>query len=88
MKEGKGAPGRGQLYIDDKLVGHTEFPVTVPIMFGIEGLSCGYDFGEGVTTDYHPPFRFTGEIKQVIVDLSGELIEDDEAVIKRVMSQQ
>ena len=88
MKEGKGAPGRGQLYIDDKLVGNAEFPLTVPIMFGIEGLSCGYDFGEGVTTDYHPPFRFTGEIKQVIVDLSGELIEDDEAVIKRVMSQQ
>ena len=45
IREGKGMPGRGQLYINGELVGMTEFPVTVPIVFGIEGLSCGYDLG-------------------------------------------
>ena len=58
-RNGRGAPGRGQLYINGELVGHSEFPTTVPITFGIEGLSCGYDFGEAVTHEYHAPFRFT-----------------------------
>ena len=61
---GKGSPGRGQLYLDGKLVGDAEFDMTVPIIFGIEGLSCGYDFGEAVTHDYRAPFRFTGMIHQ------------------------
>jgi hypothetical protein len=34
------------------------------------------------------PFTFTGTIKQVVVDLSGGLIEDDEAKVCRLMSQQ
>jgi arylsulfatase len=49
IRNGRGAPGRGQLYINGELVGNSEFPTTVPITFGIEGLSCGYDFGEAVT---------------------------------------
>ena len=87
-REGRGAPGRGQLYIDGELVGNTEFPTTVPITFGIEGLSCGYDFGEAVTHEYHAPFTFTGMIKQVTVDVSGDLIEDDEAKVRMLMAQQ
>jgi hypothetical protein len=34
------------------------------------------------------PFRFTGELKQVVIDVSGELIKDDEAELKRLMTQQ
>ena len=45
IAHGKGVPGRGQLYIDGKLVGATEFPHTTPLLFELEGLSCGYDFG-------------------------------------------
>jgi hypothetical protein len=73
------APGRGQLYFGGKLVGNAKFDVTVEIIFGIEGLSCGYDFGEAMTHDYHVPFRFTGTIHKVAVDVSGELIKDKEA---------
>jgi arylsulfatase len=58
------------------------------LLFGIEGLSCGYDFGEAVTHEYHVPFRFTGTIHKVTVDLSGELIEDDEATVRKLMAQQ
>src|SRR5215208_382094 len=88
MANGRGAGGRGQLYIDGELVGSAEFDVTVPIVFGIEGLSCGYEFGEAVTDDYHAPFTFTGTLKKVTVDLSGELIEDDEAAVALMMAQQ
>ena len=88
IREGKGTPGRGQLYINGELVGVTEFPVTVPIVFGIEGLSCGYDFAEAVTHKYAAPFRFTGKIKQVVIDMSGDLIEDDEAKVRLLMAQQ
>jgi len=38
-RQGRGTPGRGQLYINNQLVGTTEFPSTMPITFGIEGLN-------------------------------------------------
>jgi arylsulfatase A-like enzyme len=88
IASGKGAPGRGQLYFDGKLVGNAESEMTVPIIFGIEGLSCGYDFGEAVTDGYHAPFRFTGTIHKVTVDLSGELIKDKEAELRVLMARQ
>jgi arylsulfatase len=87
-RNGKGAPGRGQLYINGQLVGNTDFPTTVPITFGIEGMSCGYDFGEAVSHEYRAPFTFTGTIHKVKVDLSGELIVDDESMVKRLLAQQ
>jgi arylsulfatase len=88
LSVGKGVAGRGQLYFDGKLVGNAEFDMTVPLIFGIEGLSCGYDFGEAVTDDYHAPFRFTGTIHNVTVDLSGELIKDEESEMRMLMARQ
>jgi hypothetical protein len=38
----------------------------------------GADTGAPVTPEYKPPFRFTGRIHRVIVDLSGEHVEDYE----------
>ena len=37
---------------------------------------------------YQFPFRFTGEIKQVVIDVSGDVIRDDEIELKRLMTQQ
>ena len=34
-----------------------------------EGLCCGYDSGLPVTHDYRAPFRFTGRIEQVVVEI-------------------
>lgn len=88
LDQGKGAPGRAQLYFDGKLVGNAEFDTTVPLIFGIEGLSCGYDFGEAVSHDYRAPFRFTGTIHKVTMDVSGELIKDEAAEIRMLMARQ
>jgi arylsulfatase len=87
IASGKGVPGRGQLYIDGKLVGAGDFPHTTPLLFELEGLSCGFDFG-APATEYAPPFPFTGTIRQVSFDLAGELIADDEAEMRVLMARQ
>ncbi|NCF64983.1 MAG: sulfatase-like hydrolase/transferase [Chloroflexi bacterium] len=87
---GKGVPGRAQLYFDDKLVGHADFPYTTPLMFGVAGgaLETGRDSGAPVTREYAPPFEFTGTIDSVTVDVSGELIKDSEAELRQIMARQ
>ena len=88
FKNGKGAPGRGQLYVDGELVANAEFPHTTPLLFELEGLSCGYDYGAPAAEGYEPPFAFNGTIHSVTFDVSGELISDDEAELARMMAQQ
>jgi len=88
MTKGKGTPGRGQLYIDGKLVGAAEIPVTTPLIFNPGGLTCGANPGLPVTPEYSSPFKFTGKIYGVTVDVSGDLIKDDEAELRLVMARQ
>ena len=88
IANGKGVPGRGQLYVDGTLVANGEFPHTVPFLFELEGLSCGYDFGAPAGDGYEPPYRFTGTLHQVAFDVAGELITDDDAAVARLMAQQ
>ena len=37
---------------------------------------------------YTRPFRSTGEIKQMVIDVSGEVIVDNEAKLNRLMTGQ
>jgi arylsulfatase len=87
--QGKGAPGRGQLYIDGELVGQIDIPVSTPNIFGLTGaLSCGANPGSPVTPDYEPPFEYTGTLYSVTVDVSGELIKDTEAEMRMILARQ
>lgn len=89
LAQGKGAPGRGQLYIDGKLVGQAELPVTVPLLISLgEGLTCGHDAASPVTSRYEVPFAFSGKLNRVTVDVSGELIEDKEAELRAIITRQ
>jgi arylsulfatase A-like enzyme len=89
VAQGKGTPGTVQLFIGDKQVGQMELPVTTPIMYGLGGaVTCGADPGSPVTPEYQPPFKFTGTIKRVRVDLSGEPFEDQAARFKAMMARQ
>ena len=88
IMRGKGAPGRAQLYIDRELVAETDLPLTTPIAFNPGGLTCGADPGSPVVPDYISPFRFTGKLRAVTVDLSGDLIKDSEAEMRMVMGRQ
>jgi arylsulfatase len=88
IPHGKGTPGRGQLYVDDKLVGAAEIPVTTPILLNPGGLTVGANPGLPVTPEYPSPFKFTGTIYGVTVDVSGDLIKDTEAEMRLVMARE
>ena len=89
IAKGKGAPGKAQLYVDGKLVGEGDVAVTMPLSIGLAGgIVCGADTGSPVWDKYKPPFKFTGTIHNVTVDLSGELIKDHEAEARIAMARQ
>ncbi|MGY1809986.1 arylsulfatase [Blastococcus sp. SYSU D00669] len=86
--QGRGAPGRAQLYVDGDLVAQQEFAVTIPIIINPGSLTCGADPGSPVTPDYRAPFRFTGTLHTVTVDVSGELITDSDSGMRLAMARQ
>jgi arylsulfatase A-like enzyme len=89
IPHGKGAPGRGQLYIDGKLVGQGDIPLTNPLTIGLLSVfTCGADTGSPVTPKYKPPFAFAGTIHGVTIDVSGEHIKDEEAELRRILARQ
>ncbi len=85
---GRGSPGRAQLYVDGRLLAQAEFPVTTPVGFNPGGLTCGANPGSPVIAEYTPPFRFTGTLHTVTVDLSGDLITDSESEMRMAMARQ
>src|SRR5262249_47897451 len=53
-------------------VGEGQLPKTIPAQISIgEGLDVGEDVGSAVDFTYKPPFRFTGKIEKVTIDLKG-----------------
>jgi arylsulfatase len=85
---GRGTPGKLQLYVDKVLVAEAEAPVTIPMIVNPGALTCGSNPGSPVTPDYSPPFRFSGTLHVVTVDVSGELIEDSESEMRMAMARQ
>ena len=58
-------------------------------MYGLSGgITCGAGPGSPVTPAYQPPFRFSGTIVKLRVDLSGEPFEDQAARFKAMMARQ
>jgi arylsulfatase A-like enzyme len=87
--KGKGTPGTITLFVDGEPVGSGELPVTMPITVGLAGgVSVGLDAGAPVTTEYAPPFAFTGTIFRAVYDVSGERVEDHEAEIRMALARQ
>jgi arylsulfatase len=89
IAKGKGVPANIKLFVDGKPIGSGDLPVTIPISLGLAaGVSVGADNGSPVMTDYKPPFAFTGTVKKVLVDVSGEAVEDKEAKMKMYLARQ
>ena len=80
--------GRGALYLGDRLIGEGEIPHTVPAVIETsgEGLCCGYDSGLPVTADYQSPFRFTGRIARVVVEIDAAPPPDATAQIRAILT--
>lgn len=66
-----GAGGSGVLSVDGKVVATNSIPHTIPFVETIyETFDVGVDTRTGVDdNDYHPPFRFTGTIDKLTVEL-------------------
>jgi arylsulfatase len=88
LLNGHGAPGIMQLYVDGSLVGENKAPYTIPIAINPGALTCGTNPGSPVTPRYPSPFTFTGTIHSVTVDVSGDLITDNEAELRVHMARQ
>jgi len=89
VAKGMGAPGNAQLYIDGKLVGDVDVPLTMPLAIGLAGgFVCGADLGSPVWDKYQPPFKFTGTLFSTTVEVSGEMIKDTEAELRVMMAHQ
>jgi hypothetical protein len=72
-----------------KLVGQTDIPLTMPLNLRLGGgIVCGADTGSPLWDGYKPRFRFSGTLYGVTVDVSGELIKDPEAELRRYMVRQ
>lgn len=57
------------LSVDGTPVAEGSMPATVGGRFGIDTFGIGEDSGQPVTTAYEAPFRFSGEIGKVVVEM-------------------
>ena len=82
--------GRGALFINGREVGAGEIPRTIPAVIETsgEGLCCGYDSGLPVTPDYRAPFRFTGRIEQVVVEVGDGAPPDADSQLRAAFNDQ
>jgi arylsulfatase len=76
--------GVGTLQVDGKTVATGRIERTLPFRIsGDETLDCGEDTGTPVSEDYQVPFRFTGDLKKVTIDLTPEnLSAEDERKLR------
>ncbi len=69
---GKGEAGKGAditLSVNGEKVAEGRMEATVGGRFGIDTFGIGEDSGQPVTHDYTAPFKFTGEIEKVVVEV-------------------
>lgn len=83
-----GGIGKGAnvvLIVDEKPVEEGRIARTIPVRVSIdETLDIGEDTGTPVCDDYAVPFRFTGDLRRVVIGLTGtQLTPEDEEEIRR-----
>jgi len=71
---GIGKGGTGVLIVDDQQVAQGRIKKTVAVRFtmSVETLDIGEDTGTPVNLNYDVPFRFTGQIESVVIDLKPQ----------------
>jgi arylsulfatase len=82
--------GAVRLLIDGQVVGEGPIATTTPVRYSISGagLTCGWEQGPPVGEGYRAPFRFTGTLRRVVVEVDGEGHRDPEAEFEAIMAEQ
>ncbi len=82
--------GTGRLLLDGAVVGEAEIPTTTPVRYSISGagLTCGWEQGPPVGSGYEAPFRCTGTLRRVVVEVNGIGHRDPEAEFEAIMAEQ
>jgi arylsulfatase len=72
--------GTVELRVDGTAVGRGDVPRFTTTRFSITGagLTCGRGNGLAVTDDYRGPFPFSGVVRRVVVEVTGEPFTDPE----------
>ncbi|MGZ4760758.1 MAG: hypothetical protein ACXV95_16980, partial [Acidimicrobiales bacterium] len=85
-----GAGGVATLTIDGEAVGSVEIPHFTLTRWSIcgDGLTIGYSMALPVVADYCSPFRFTGTIHEVVIDVDGGPVVDVHALAEQSMRAQ
>ena len=87
--QGKGAPGTVTLFVDGKEVGRGDIAELHRIDWH-KAVRCCRSRRQvpRINPEYKAPFSFTGTIKRVIVDISGEHVEDHETAMRVFLAKQ
>jgi arylsulfatase len=82
--------GRGTLLVDGAEVAGGEIHNFTPVRFSATGagLTCGYSNGLPVTDEFVGPFRFTGRLKSVTIEVDGEPLVDGPGAARVAITSQ
>jgi arylsulfatase len=79
---GVGKGGLATMKVDGEKVAEGRVERTIPYRISIdEGLDVGEDSGTPVNLSYDVPFRFTGRLEKVTIDL-GQVAKTDEKAVE------
>ena len=82
------ATGHGELFVDDESVGAIDIPRIIRGFAAFSGMSVGCDLIAPVGTTYESPFRFTGAIDRIEVDVDDGTEADSDAEMRNEMGKQ
>ena len=82
--------GVGRLLVDWEVVGSGEIPRVTPVRYSITGggMTCGWEQGPAVGTDYSAPFPYSGSLRCVVVNVGGTPYRDPHAEFEAIMAEQ
>jgi hypothetical protein len=74
---GVGKGGQATLTVDGKKVASEHLPQTIPFRMSLdETLDIGEDTGTPISEDYKVPFKFTGKLEKVTINISEEKLTE------------
>ena len=74
--------------VDGREVASVDMPKTWPTHGTTAGLYCGRDSGSPVSDSYVRPFRFTGKIHRVLIELGSDGGPASSELFETVLSEQ